>query len=62
TGFDRVVASYHYSVVKVLVTKRAGFYTSRLGLSRHQQTKTPMSFVFRHRLVRLQNPQACVSD
>ena len=54
TGFDRVVASYHYSVVKVLVTKRAGFYTSRLGLSRHQQTKTPMSFVFRHRLVRLQ--------
>ena len=51
---DRVVASYHYSVVKVLVTKRAGFYTSRLGLSRHQQTKTPMSIVFRHRLVRLQ--------
>ena len=47
TGFDRVVASYHYSVVKVLVTKRAGFYTSRLGLSRNQQTKTPMSFVFR---------------
>ena len=44
---DRVVASYHYSVVKVLVTKRAAFYTSRLGLSRHQQTKTPMSFVVR---------------
>jgi len=53
----------------VLVTKRAGFYTSRLSLSRHQQTKTPMSFVFRHRLVRLQPfgrlracLQACVSD
>jgi hypothetical protein len=44
TGFDRVVASYHYSVVKVLVTKRAAFYTSRLGLSRNQQTKTPTSF------------------
>jgi hypothetical protein len=43
---DRVVASYHYSVVKVRVTKRAGFYTSRLGLSRNLQTKTPMSLSF----------------
>ena len=41
---DRVVASYHYSVVKVLGSKRAAFYTSRLGLSRNLQTKTPMSF------------------
>ena len=67
TGFDRVVASYHYSVVKVLVTKRAAFYTSRLGLSRHQQTKTPMSFDIGSsdcnpsaRSGRA--PQACVSD
>src|SRR6266496_1731577 len=58
---DKVVASYHYSVVKVRVTKRAAFYTSRLGLSRHQQTKTPMSLSFdigssdckTHRLVSL---------
>jgi len=71
TGFDRVVASYHYSVVKVLVTKRAGFYTSRLGLSRHQQTKTPMSFVFRdigssdcktHRLVSLTRDFSVFND
>ena len=67
---DRVVASYHYSVVKVLVTKRAEFYTSRLGLSRHQQTKTPMSLSFdigssdckTHRLVSLTRDFSVFND
>ena len=51
---DRVVASYHCSVVKVRVTKRAGFYSHRSGLSRVLADKSADVFVFRHRLVRLQ--------
>jgi hypothetical protein len=47
-----VVASYHFSIVKVLFSKRAGLYSHRSDLSRPIQTKTPM-FLFQHRFVRL---------
>ena len=34
TGLTEVVASYHFSVVKVLYLRRAGFYSCRILLSR----------------------------
>jgi len=62
-----VVASYHYSVVKVLLTKRAGFYPHRHRLSRLRQTKTPMFLPTSARqtakpFAKLRVRQACVSD
>ena len=61
TGLTEVVASYHFSIVKVLFLKRAGFYSHCFSLSRLGQTKNT-DVLFQHRFVRLQNLQACVSD
>jgi hypothetical protein len=56
----QVLASYHFSVVKVLSTKRAVFYPRGLCLSRPGETELPMS-PFQHRRARLLNRLIYVS-